>query len=355
MVSPSCHGAASSGPESLQVRRDVRWLCHGHPQDSPIPEEHSESIAWIRRASLPLSDLTEPAVMRRALGALMVTLDGRPAAKATIVRKRATLNNALEYAVELGIFDANPLRRIKMRLPKSEVAVDRRVVVNPEQARDLLREVRDVDPALEGFFAFLYFAGLRPAEARHVRIDDCELPTTGWGTVVLTGSQQYSGAAWTDTGEPDERRQLKHRSLSDIRRIPLHPDLVDTLHRHIAEFPLGVGGRLFVTRTRRAGAPLAPPYQNAISMGIVYSAWHRARAAAFTPTQVASPMARRPYDLRHACLSTWLNAGVPPAQVAVWAGHGVDVLLRVYANCLDGQEEAARVRIEAAVGSHREP
>ena len=26
-------------------------------------------------------------------------------------------------------------------------------------------------------------------------------------------------------------------------------------------------------------------------------------------------LARRPYDLRHACLSTWLNAGVPPAQV----------------------------------------
>ena len=66
--------------------------------------------------------------------------------------------------------------------------------------------------------------------------------------------------------------------------------------------------------------------------------------------QVASPLGRRPYDLRHACLSTWLNAGVPAAQVADWAGHGVEVLLRVYAKCLDGQEEAARTRIEAALG-----
>jgi hypothetical protein len=33
-----------------------------------------------------------------------------------------------------------------------------------------------------------------------------------------------------------------------------------------------------------------------------------------------------PYDLRHACLSTWLNGGVYPTQVAEWAGYSVDVL-----------------------------
>jgi len=56
---------------------------------------------------------------------------------------------------------------------------------------------------------------------------------------------------------------------------------------------------------------------------------------------VSSPVARRPYDLRHACLSTWRNAGVPPAQVAEWAGHSVNVLLRVYAKSIDGQDELA--------------
>ena len=54
-----------------------------------------------------------------------------------------------------------------------------------------------------------------------------------------------------------------------------------------------------------------------------------ARAAAFTNVEYASPLARRPYDLRHAALSTWLNAGVPPTQVAEWAGPSVMVLLRV--------------------------
>ncbi len=71
-------------------------------------------------------------------------------------------------------------------------------------------------------------------------------------------------------------------------------------------------------------------------------------AAAFTPSESASLLARRPYDLRHAAVSTWLNAGVPAPQVAEWAGHSVDVLLRVYAKCISGQQDDAKRRIEEA-------
>jgi hypothetical protein len=44
-----------------------------------------------------------------------------------------------------------------------------------------------------------------------------------------------------------------------------------------------------------------------------------------------------------------LNGGVPPAQVAEWAGHSVSVLLKAYAKCIEGQDEIARRRIEAAL------
>ncbi len=53
---------------------------------------------------------------------------------------------------------------------------------------------------------------------------------------------------------------------------------------------------------------------------------------------------------RHACVSTWLNGGIPPAQVAEWAGHSVAILLKVYAKCIDGQDHIARRRIEDALG-----
>jgi integrase len=78
--------------------------------------------------------------------------------------------------------------------------------------------------------------------------------------------------------------------------------------------------------------------------------WASARAAALTPEEAAWPLARGPYDLRHAAVSTWLNAGVPPTQVAEWAEHSVAVLLRVYAMCIAGQEEAARQRVTLALG-----
>lgn len=66
--------------------------------------------------------------------------------------------------------------------------------------------------------------------------------------------------------------------------------------------------------------------------------------------EAATPVARRPYDLRHAAVSLWLNSGVPATEVARRAGHSVDVLLKVYAKCIEGQEEMANRRIEDALG-----
>ncbi|WP_344549289.1 hypothetical protein [Actinomadura fulvescens] len=76
--------------------------------------------------------------------------------------------------------------------------------------------------------------------------------------------------------------------------------------------------------------------------------WHKARAKALTPAEAASPLAETPYALRHAAVFTWLGAGVPPAQVAEWAGYSVAVLLRVYAKCVADQEDEAKRRITEA-------
>jgi hypothetical protein len=45
-------------------------------------------------------------------------------------------------------------------------------------------------------------------------------------------------------------------------------------------------------------------------------------------------------------LSTWLNAGVDPTEVAERAGNSVEVLLTRYAKCLDGRQDVANRRIE---------
>ncbi|GHH72536.1 hypothetical protein GCM10017673_27630 [Streptosporangium violaceochromogenes] len=55
------------------------------------------------------------------------------------------------------------------------------------------------------------------------------------------------------------------------------------------------------------------------------------------------------HHVDHAAVSLWLNAGVHAPEVAERAGHGVDVLLKVYARCIDGQHEAANRRIVEAL------
>ena len=50
-------------------------------------------------------------------------------------------------------------------------------------------------------------------------------------------------------------------------------------------------------------------------------------------------------------MSLWLNAGVPATEVARRAGHGVAVLLKIYAHCIDGQATAANQRIAESLGT----
>ncbi|MEU8204415.1 hypothetical protein [Streptosporangium sp. NPDC049046] len=88
-----------------------------------------------------------------------------------------------------------------------------------------------------------------------------------------------------------------------------------------------------------------------ISIGTYCEVWKAARAFALTPEQQVSPLAARPYDLRHAAMSLWLNAGVAAPDVAERAGHGVDVLLKVYAKCIDGGTEIANRRIDDALAA----
>jgi integrase len=150
--------------------------------------------------------------------------------------------------------------------------------------------------------------------------------------------------------EPDcfndwgERRHLKHRAANEVRQVPISPALGKLLRKHIAEYGTAPDGRLF----RGEGGGL-------LSDTVYGRIWEKARQAALTPAEEASPLAERPYDLRHARLSTWLNVGVAPAQVAEWAGNSVPVLLRVYAKCLTDSEQTALRRLEQAEAEPGDP
>ncbi|MFI1176660.1 hypothetical protein [Streptomyces melanogenes] len=77
--------------------------------------------------------------------------------------------------------------------------------------------------------------------------------------------------------------------------------------------------------------------------------WSRARKRALTRTELASKLAKRPYDLRHAGISFWLYSGVDPAECARRAGQSIHVLFRFYVKFLDGVREQANRLIEQSM------
>jgi integrase len=254
----------------------------------------------------------------------------------------------IRYAVELEELPASPLDRLSWKPPKVSETVDRRVVVNPSQARELLTAVtyvgqrgagqRSRGQRLMALYACMYYAALRPAEAVALGRDDCYLPGTGWGRITLARSRPEVTRRWTDTASAHDERGLKHRPAHDSRTAPIPPELVAILRQHINTFGITADGRIFASARGQVVASTA-----------ISDVWAEARRLALTPGQVASPLAGRPYDLRHAAVSLWLNAGVPATDVAERAGHSVEVLLRVYAKCLDEGTAAANRRIEAAL------
>jgi integrase len=331
-------------PDERTIRSALlRWGFNANRRNDPdCPVEIAGALQWVHRNTKPVSALAEPRVIRSVLDAVASKLDGTPAAATTVNRKRAVLSNALSYAVEIGLLPSNPIESIKWRAPKATRAVDRRSVVNPLQARTLLAAVaaqRRSGPRLVAFFGVMYFAALRPEEALNLRKRDLILPPSGWGEIHLDRATPYTGRTWTDSGKLHDERQLKHRAEGEGRIVPCPPELVALLHDHLGRFGTGAQGRVFTGE--RGGAVPTITYERA---------WKRARQTTFTPEVYASPLAKRPYDLRHAAVSTWLNSGVPATEVAEWAGHSVAVLLEVYARCLEGGRQGAMNRVEAALG-----
>jgi integrase len=162
---------------------------------------------------------------------------------------------------------------------------------------------------LVAFFGCLYYAALRPSEAIALHRDACLLPPEGWGRLNLIGSEPRAGAQWTDDGNARDSRGLKHRGENAMRSVPIPPELVTLLRDHIVRYDIAPGARMFRTAN-------GDPIQDSTYTKV----WRTARAAAFTPEQAATPLARRPYDLRHAAISLWLNSGVPATEVARRAG-----------------------------------
>ncbi|MFF9767475.1 tyrosine-type recombinase/integrase [Streptomyces sp. NPDC014636] len=328
-------------PADEHLRLAFRWgIVPANAREEP-PADLKAAHDWLTTEDRPVVDLLDAVTFEDVLYRLSYKLDGTPAAGDTYKRRRRTLNAALEHAIVMGELPENPLQRVRRKHLSSNNVVDRRVLVNAVQARQLLAAVSYVGSwdrcrgrRLAAFYSVLYYAGLRPAEAVGLRVSDCYLPETGWGTLTLRETRPVAGKLWTDSGERHDRRGLKAREAATDRPVPIPPVLVAILQNHLKEFGTAKEGRVF--GNERGGVVGSSTY---------WRVWQEAREYALPPERVFTPLAGRPYDLRHACITRWLNAGVPIAEVARRVGNSPEVIHRRYHGCIDGHEEAANEKI----------
>ena len=342
----------TGAPDPDVLRLAVRHALNRNEHARQPDAGELRALAWLKRASLPISALEDSDVTCDLLDALGRKLDGSPAAPDYFSRRRRVMHRVLGYAVRKKRLSANPFS--KANLPEGwsaplapEDEVDPRAVGGPELVAELLTAVSYVGsrqgPRFVAFYGCMFYAMMRPSEVTALVKTGCHLPEEGWGRLVFADASPAAGRDFTDDGRVHEARGLKGRprqaaARRATRNVPIPPELVALLRDHIERCGTSEDGRIFRSEN---GNPVQP--------STWWQVWRKVRQLALTPEQRATPLMRRPYDLRHSGITWRLNSGVPATEIAAWAGHSVEMLMRVYARCVAGLEDVWIARMEATL------
>ena len=169
-------------------------------------------------------------------------------------------------------------------------------------------------------------------------LDECDLPDEGWGLLEFSEIRSAAGREWTDDGEVHETRKPKGGPRNAVRSVPIPPVLVRMLREHIEDHGTAPDGRLF--RTYRGGIYLP---------STLWSVLQKARRAAHRgPGRFAAGAQAVRLPARGGLLAAERrNTRATRRRVGRSHGRGP---VRIYAHCLDGDDERWFGRLEDALG-----
>jgi integrase len=173
-------------------------------------------------------------------------------------------------------------------------------------------------PRFTAFYGCMFYALMRPSEVAALTTAGCHLPETGWGHLIFADASPAPAGPTPTTARSTSTAASKAApkgrpapgARRPVRKVPIPPELVQLLRTHLATHGTGPDGRLFRSENR---TPIQP--------STWWQVWQKVRAASLTPDQLASPLMKRPYDLRHSRITWRLNSGVPATEVAAYGAQ----------------------------------
>jgi integrase len=283
--------------------------------------------AWLKRFSVSLASIDERAceIAAKKLyektvrkGEELVQVPRKPS---TVDRYRNNVAPLFKGAVERGYLKTQPWpapkrgkKRNKQRTKTKVVQVEKLPTL--ETAFEAINRLVSHQPGSKGYrviAACILLAGLRPGEARAVRVENLFFPTEDGesGTIYIDIADKRAGSLYTD--EDEEFGPPK----TDERYAPMTPALAAILKEHVG--------------TRTEGLLVTTRSGSVVTQSNFRRAWERARGnKTWTP-----------YDLRHTCATNWLRANIDIRIIANWLGHAPSVLLDQYAGAMEGSYKRA--------------
>ncbi|BAI80188.1 phage integrase [Deferribacter desulfuricans SSM1] len=223
----------------------------------------------------------------------------------TIKNTKICINQVFDIAMRKNLVDVNlPSRVRKITIPPSNIDP-----FTPNEVEAILSHIKKYYPRFYAMFSVLILTGMRIGEVLGMK----------WKFLNLDNGTYYIMEAMTD-GILDTPK-----TIGSIRKIKLHPDVIDALKYHKKFYAVKDSEFIFNTQYGKA-----------------YTTAESIRKNVWKPTLEALNIKYRiMYHCRHTYASMALLAGDPPVKVARNLGHtSVQMVYRVYGRFIDDGEES---------------
>lgn len=312
---------ASSPPDGI-YQDILDWLM----------EDDKECPMWLARNSRDIRECTE-SVCTPAMDQLSVRRESSTYKSAnTVTRYRRAVRQLFEFAAKREYLSTNTWpQAARGKKTRAEMAPNSksREKLTVDQILDIIAKMKNHQPTSRDYRTLAYiiwYTGMRPSEARALRIEMCILPNKGTGSATVAENVQGGHKRfWMDHDKP-----IDLPKTGEIRTVPLTEDLVTIIREHIG--------------TRTSGLICQTKDGKTISEANFERAWSRCRNEGST---------YRLYDLRHTHASLAIRAGASPDKIAQWLGNSKDVLIQYYLEELADDEARAMAIYEGGLFSRR--